>query len=73
MENLIEINKPQAAGMVQTIIGLAIGIVMLFSFALPVTSDAISNAGLDGTNETIAMMVITLIVVVPVVWVANMF
>lgn len=57
--------KTKQGSMSGFIIGLVIGVVILFAL-LPVVTAGISAAALTGTNATIANLVITLIILVPI-------
>jgi uncharacterized membrane protein YkgB len=78
MENLMEksVSKNhgyQEGNIVGSMIGLLIGIVLVFGAVLPTATDTISNAGLTGSNATMANITITLVILLPMAWIGNMF
>lgn len=78
MENLLErnvmkeIGSNRGAGIVNAIIAIVLGVVLIFGAAVPVATDMISSAGLTGTNATVAGVVVTLLIIVPVVLVSQL-
>ena len=78
MENLMDkqVSKShgyQEASIVGALIGLLIGIILIFNAVLPSTQTAISAAGLSGNMLTLANTVITLVILLPIVWIGNMY
>jgi hypothetical protein len=57
--------KAMKGTMTGFIIGLVIAIVVLFAL-LPAVNTGISDAGLEGVNASIASLVVTLLILVPV-------
>jgi len=72
MKNLIEV-KAYKASLTGMLIGLVVGIVLIFAVGVPVATDVISSASLTGTNATIAAVTITFMCLIPVVLISQMF
>jgi len=65
LKNSVAPAQTKKGGMTGFIIGLVIAIVILFAL-LPAVTVGISNAALTDTNATIATLVVTLLILVPV-------
>jgi len=78
MDNLLErpdvekgIGQNNGAGIVNVIIGIVLSVILIFGAAVPIAQQMVSAAGLTGTNATVAGVVVTLLIIVPVVLVSQ--
>ena len=78
MENLLERNVEKemgtnrGAGVVNAIIAIVLAVVLIFGAAVPITNDMVSAASLTGTNATVAGVVVTLLIIVPIVLISQL-
>ena len=54
----------------RTLIGVVVGIVLIFNLGVPVVTSSITDANLTGTNLTLAQLVPTLLIIAGILGVA---
>lgn len=65
MENMLKREVPINKGLniVNAMVAVLVGIIVGIAAVVPVTTEVVSNAGLTGTNKTIAELLPTLVLI----------